>query len=443
MPSVTISDDLDLVLLDAPWVGKKDQHGRSRLFKYAPTPDGTSYIMVTTDLTSIEVHNPASSEISSIPWSTEHPFLAQTQDLIQSSGLEEEEDEQRGLILDRLGEMMSASWNDVQVMCEEEEDEQPVIYIKADHFGWRFPLSPLDSTQHISFIARHLVAPLTNLIAQDRGIPIPSQTGQATTSLTTFDPTVKLISDSEISRAIKRVTSSSQAQAPPKAAAQPRSTTKRIRKAAHTYNDIDMEASSDAEVGSPTPRRPVRNAADTRPNTKQRQEGEDDGFLQQSPTKNSKSMLPPPLSDSSSLAPSSSPPRSTPPLPAPAQSLRSDKPAPSSSLPALSSTPVNSPPPPPTKKQKVEQAQAQHTRISPDLPKNKKDKDRSSPSLGSAMDFNPPSSSSRTSHTQSSQKSKKEREKEEEEEMQRKIGEMKRKMEKGGTGKLGKRRLVR
>ncbi|OCF39140.1 hypothetical protein I317_07081 [Kwoniella heveanensis CBS 569] len=451
--SVNIPEDLDRKLLDAPWLGKKDQNGTSRLFKYAHTPDGASYILVTTDLTSIEVHIPPASEISSIPWSTEHSFLARTQELIQSSGFEEEEDEdqQLGLILDRLGEMMSASqWNDVQVLAETEEKEQNVLYLKADGFGWRFPLSPLNPTEHLQFIARHLISPLTNLVAQDRSIPIPS----STRAQSPFDPTVKLISDPETSRAIKRVSSSGATTT----TSQSRSTVKAkpAQKSRSPELEVDVNMDLTSEVGSPTPRRPVRHAINhSQRTTKLASEG------LQSPTKKS-SLHPPVLSDSSSLAPSSSPPRSTPP-PAPEHALTSaqrprtdERPSPSSSLPVLSSTPVNSSPPPPpddlppSKKQKVEppvSAMKNHN-LNKD---NKgyhavsKGEDRSSPSLGSAMDFNPPSSSSRTSggHTQSSQKSKKEREREEEEEMQRKIGEMKKKMEKGGTGRLGKRRLAR
>ncbi|WVF70373.1 hypothetical protein IAT40_005163 [Kwoniella sp. CBS 6097] len=462
MDSVTIPEDLDRVLLDSPWLGKRDQHGRYRLFKYAPTSDGTSYILVTTDLTSIEIHQPPASEISSIPWSTEHAFLAQTQEIIQSSGVEEEEDDQERLILNRLGEMMSVDWNDVQVMSEHEDvrelltsraldnfrlgaskpladdmgmglcsltlyaQDQDILYLKSDGFGWRFPLSPLNPTQHLQFIARHLVSPLTSLIAQDRGIPTPTAAHAAASPL---DPSLRLVSDPEISRAIKRVSSSTQL-----LHLQTKTTTSRPRSAAASdYSrrkdrgaELDVTMESTSEAGSPTPRRPVRQVGQ---NPKQAEI--------QSPTK--KSMLPPPLTDSSSLAPSSSPPRSTPPAPAPAHNLRSDR-QPSSSLPPLSSTPIDSSPPPtsdlpPSKKQKTEQRKSPKPHAKPE--------DRSSPSLGSAMDFNPPSSSSRTSHTQSSQKSKKEREKDEEDEMQRKIGEMKRKMEKGGTGRLGKRRLAR
>ncbi|WVW79008.1 hypothetical protein I302_100971 [Kwoniella bestiolae CBS 10118] len=248
-------------------------------------------------------------------------------------------------LVEKIRVMTEERWDEVQLLIEV-EDEVKVAYMRMDDFAWRFTLNELPSGQSISFLTRHLLHPLTVLIATDRSIPLPPS------SLTPAESSSRLISDPEIMRAIRRATSK------PKPPSHARSSSQQI------------PSSSNGIEGSPTPRKP--------------------------PPKRVRKATPTPQSSSS--MPPSSPPK-----------LR-----PTSSIP-----PESSPPPPPPA-----YSSSQH-------PKSKIDQS-SSPSAGSAMDFKPPT-----------QRTKREREQEEEELFEKRKKDLQKKMDKGGVGKLGRRRLAR
>ncbi|WRT65269.1 uncharacterized protein IL334_002212 [Kwoniella shivajii] len=353
----TRPDDLtqehDNLLLGSPWIGKKDQHGKTHLIKYASSSDGQSLVFLTTNLETIHYQNPSPQDIPAVPWEVDHPFLLTTQDFVRDTLPDEPGDQIAGLV-QQISLMMGERWDEVQLLIEV-ENKEPVAYLRMDDFAWRFVLTELPSSQALPLLNRHLLHPLMILLATDRSIPVPS--------LSTAESSARLISDPEIMRAIKRVTTK------PKASQEP--------------------ASSSDAIGSPTPRKKAV------------------------PRSRRKSSTPVP--SSSSVPPSSMPPSSPPKM--------SSRQA-TSSIPPLTGS---SPPP-----------AMPETTLSKRKPNQILDKS-SSPSVGSAMDFKPPTQVP----PQTSQKSKREREKEEEEEMEKRMNEMRKRMEKGAGGKLGKRRLAR
>ncbi|WVR04226.1 hypothetical protein IAU60_001226 [Kwoniella sp. DSM 27419] len=361
----------DSLLLTSPWLGRKDQHGRTHLVKYAEETNGTGY---TTDFDTIHLSSALSPGISTALWDGTHPDILLAQELIQASEVDDPE-AQADVILQRLREMLGEGWDETHLAVEDEAEGL------VDDFGWRFPMVPVDPGQTLSLISRHLLQPLTSIIAQDRSIPIPtSSRGGETAS--------RLICDPEISRAIKRSTQAAGGATPGAGS-----------KSQHGHRAIAQD-----DEGSPTPRKPGKRSASPR-HEPVSPSGPKGGRTEQA--------IP---SDSASSPLRSSPPPS----------------------PSVESTPASDPEPKTHRGQRQRappQAAPHSSQPSTDVPS-------SSPSVGSAMDFRPPT---QTPKTQSSQphKSKREREKEEEEEVERKMEAMRKRMEVGGKGKLAKRRLAR
>ncbi|WWC87405.1 uncharacterized protein L201_002294 [Kwoniella dendrophila CBS 6074] len=366
MSQAGLSEENDYLLLDSPWLGKKDQHGKTHLFKYSSQSDGQSFALLTTNLESIYFHSPEPKDIPAVPWEVDHPFLLGTKDLIREEFSDEPMEQLSGLV-ERIRAMIEERWDEVQLLIEIEDDVK-VAYMRMDDFAWRLILNEVPPNQILPLLTRHLLHPLISVFANDRGIPVPSS------SITSDESTSRLISDPEIMRAIRRATI--------KPKSQPPSTQK-----------SQIPSSSNDTQGSPTPRKRVI-----------RKEKES------TPIPSSSSMPPSsppriPLESSSSNYPEPSSPPERPRSPS----------APGIHIPSSSSQGINS-----------SSAKKRTPKVI--------DQPSSSPSTGSAMDFKPPTQS---------QKTKREREKEEEDLMEKKMNEMKKKMQKGGTGKLGKRRLAR
>ncbi|WWC67462.1 uncharacterized protein I206_101370 [Kwoniella pini CBS 10737] len=358
-----LTDEEDNTLLNSPWQGKRDQHGRTNLFKYQSTNDGRSFVLAITNLESIHVHTPKPEDIPAVPWEVDHPFLLSTQDLIRDSFPDEPLEQIQGLV-EKISTMFEERWDEVQLLIEQENGVK-VAYMRIDDFAWRFILSQLASSQSIPFLIRHLLHPAITIISNDRSIPIPLSTS---TSKSIYESTSRLISDPEIMRAIRR------------------STFKPLP-STNTSSQGELKSSSQFPSsidGSPTPRKPPRTRIE----------------------QNRKDVTP------SSSMPPSSPPKIL-----------------SSSVPPEEEDEHQSSPPPFSNDRPSSSSGKGFIPTSSSVVKS------SSPSIGSAMDFKPP--------TQSQNKSKKEREKEEEEAIEKRMKDMKRKMEKGGGGKLGKRRLAR
>ncbi|OCF76411.1 hypothetical protein I204_02106 [Kwoniella mangroviensis CBS 8886] len=371
MPMPGLSEEHDTLLLGSSWLGKKDQHGKTHLFKHCPIPDKQSFVLLTTNLETIYFHSPAPEDIPAVPWEVDHPFLLSTQDLIRDQFSDEPLEQVEGLV-ERIKLMVEERWDEVQLLIEV-EDGVKVAYMRMDDFAWRFVLNELTSSQSIPFLTRHLLQPLTGIIATDRSIPSP-------TSVSPFESSSRLISDPEIMRAIRRNTTKFKAQLQSKA----HSSSQIPSSNTNTENEIVME-------GSPTPRKPSR-----------REKANEE---------------PTPISSSSSMPPSS-PPK------IPAHNESSSR-QPTSSIPPSSSPPPGLP--------SSERSETTNTKT------NLKMFDQSSsPSAGSAMDFKTP-----TQTQTQTQKTKREREKEEEEIFEKRKKDLQNKMDKGGIGKLGKRRLAR
>ncbi|WVQ68726.1 uncharacterized protein L199_006935 [Kwoniella botswanensis] len=371
MPMPGLSEEHDTLLLGSSWLGKKDQHGKTHLFKYCTTPDKQSFILLTTNLETIYFHSPAPEDIPAVPWEVDHPFLLSTQDLIREQFSDEPIEQVEGLV-ERIKLMVEERWDEVQLLIEV-EDGVKVAYMRMEDFAWRFVLNELTSSQSIPFLTRHLLQPLTGIIATDRSIPLP-------TSLAPSESSSRLISDPEIMRAIRRNTT--------KPKVQPQTKTRSSSQIPSSDTNTDNEIVTE---GSPTPRKPSRRTKAT-----------------EEPT---------PIPSSSSSMPPSSPPK----IPHNESSSRQ----PTSSIPPSSSPPPGLP--------SSERSETTNTKS-----KSKMIDQSSSPSAGSAMDFRPP-----TQTQTQTQKTKREREKEEEEIFEKRKKDLQKKMDKGGIGKLGKRRLAR
>ncbi|WWD00059.1 hypothetical protein V866_006967 [Kwoniella sp. B9012] len=372
MPMPGLSEEHDTLLLGSSWLGKKDPHGKTHLFKYCTTPDKQSFVFLTTNLETIYIHSPAPEDIPAVPWEVDHPFLLSTQDLIREQFSDEPLEQVEGLV-ERIKLMVEERWDEVQLLIEV-EDGVKVAYMRTEDFAWRFVLDELTSSQSIPFLTRHLLQPLTGIIATDRSIPLP-------TSLAPFESSSRLISDPEIMRAIRRNTMK------PKPQSQSKGHSSSQIPSSHTKTDNEI-----VTEGSPTPRKPSRR-------TKAAEE-------------------PTPVPSSSSSMPPSSPPK----IPAHNES---------SSRQHTSSFPPSSSPPPGL-------PSSQRSETTNTKSKSKIIDQSSSPSAGSAMEFRPP-----TQTQTQTQKTKREREKEEEEIFEKRKKDLQKKMDKGGIGKLGKRRLAR
>ncbi|WVQ83795.1 hypothetical protein IAT38_005939 [Cryptococcus sp. DSM 104549] len=183
--------DYDEVLLGAPWVPKQDGEGKTRLFKFAKHPDRTGYIFLTTDLATVSYEILIGSALSS--------RLTSSAKLIPASQRQDEEGELMDRVesaVQRIGEVME-DLAEAEMGVREDRNYDRVATLKTTNFAWIFNLTDLRGSKPLSVISRHLLSPLSSLIAQDRSISVSER-----------DPTQKaleVISSREVMRGMRRV----------------------------------------------------------------------------------------------------------------------------------------------------------------------------------------------------------------------------------------------
>ncbi|KAK8846552.1 hypothetical protein IAR55_005638 [Kwoniella newhampshirensis] len=384
----------DDILLAVPWQVKSDQNGKSHLFKYARHPDRTGYIFLTTDLTSIN------NEIL-YGHSLQSRLLASTQlldvdDQAQWDGYDDPFDKvDEGM--KRLKSMMGGDWDEVQLEVKTDEDYDLVMVLRTNTFAWIFNLTEMKGRRPLALLSRHLLAPLTSLIAQDRSLRLTNPDFQ--------ERSMEVIAHKEIIRDLNRV-----------------------------RNDQSSDPGSRI-VGD------YEERTDDTP----RRKGE--RVSRNTPTRSSKVFSPKGrTTKSGSLTSENSPPPTN-------RNVRSTHPRrisspPSSEVSARPSSSTSTPPKGTKQPNSASRHRSRPSSTSPDAvptpkPKLKTKRSTSPPPSNPAPipsgDFKPPTQTQKSL----SQKTKREREMEEEEEMEKRLLEMRKKMASGGGGKLGKRRLAR
>ncbi|KAK4684176.1 hypothetical protein P7C73_g6026, partial [Tremellales sp. Uapishka_1] len=177
----------DVALLASPWLTKAERSsGKRYLFKYARHPEREGYVFLVTDLESVHFESLTTpslanrfEQVARRSINPERPHLHETPSQIDLNEIKKQTEES----LEMLGEMFGDDWGDVTLELGTDDFFDAVYILSSPGFCWIFNTTELKDRQPLQIITRHLLTPVTSLLASK--CSIKSQSSEQTIRVVT------------------------------------------------------------------------------------------------------------------------------------------------------------------------------------------------------------------------------------------------------------------
>ncbi|KLT41572.1 hypothetical protein CC85DRAFT_118698 [Cutaneotrichosporon oleaginosum] len=157
--------------------------------KYAPYTERKGYLFAATDLETVYFEAVFGASIA-----TRLAQVSEREGKDSDVGMEQAEG-----ALGSLSEAFDGGWEGASMEVVTDDYFDAVYFLRSGDFAWQFNMTEMRGRQPLTFIAKHLLAPFSVLMAQDRGVE-PADSGRP------VDIVSAVLSDSGVARALRRVT---------------------------------------------------------------------------------------------------------------------------------------------------------------------------------------------------------------------------------------------
>ncbi|ORY24128.1 hypothetical protein BCR39DRAFT_507593 [Naematelia encephala] len=165
-------------LIASPWRFKADNNEQTWLFKHAPHPDKAGYLLIATDLNSILFESLTASSIPSRLAALADISPSQRPNTSHSTSDTDVENIASMIedTLDKIGGLMGDWWDEVTLQIRDDDFYDRIMLLSTEDFTWSFNLTSnreLRDRTPLTFISRHLIQPLSSLLATSYNTKIP------------------------------------------------------------------------------------------------------------------------------------------------------------------------------------------------------------------------------------------------------------------------------